>query len=195
MKKYFKYSVLLVSLITALSCNPQEHYRILSFFFDGVPRPEPVKKVESDTLSAEKQEKLPLISGSKMANTRNQPVTKTPLSFHPDYRKKACEKCHEISHAYRIKQRQPELCYQCHKPFESQYARLHGPVAAGFCNACHTVHQSEYKALLKMPVRSNCQHCHEPGDVNKNEAHKSISERSCLDCHNAHGGNTVHFLK
>ena len=72
---------------------------------------------------------------------------------------------------------------------------IHGPVAAGLCNACHLPHKSVNRYLLKLPVREICQYCHNAGDVEKNKAHEKTSHITCQECHNAHGGQTAHLLK
>jgi len=184
--------ILFISFLIAfsiISCSSGSSYPILSFFFDGVPEPERRKTVQADSLQN-------FIPRQKTARTsQDSTATTLNLIIHPDYQKKACDKCHELEHSYRLKQGQPQLCYQCHIPFESKYKQLHGPVAAGFCLTCHEPHKSNNKALAKMPVHLICRHCHDPGDVNKNEAHKKASNINCLQCHNAHGGDTAHLLK
>ncbi len=117
------------------------------------------------------------------------------MNLHPDYKRKNCDKCHTVEHSYRLKQRQPDLCYQCHPNFTSKFSKLHGPVAAGFCTTCHEPHKSTYKALLKMPVRDVCQHCHEAGDVVKNVAHQKINKTECLQCHDPHGGKSADLIR
>jgi predicted CXXCH cytochrome family protein len=114
---------------------------------------------------------------------------------HPAYRKKLCEKCHDVNHSYRLNNRQPDICYTCHESFEKKYKVVHGPVAAGFCTTCHQPHQSRNEKLLAIPVREVCQFCHQAGDVEKNMAHQKISTDNCMTCHNAHGGNTVNLIR
>jgi len=177
----------------AVSCNPHTSHALLSFFFDGVPEPEPQRQSQ-DTVRVVSAQQVNLLAG-QIQHFQDTTVTTLNLTLHPDYQKKACNKCHEMEHSYRLKNRQPKLCYQCHKPFESRFSHLHGPVAAGFCLACHVPHKSINKALVKMPVQRICRHCHEAGDVNKNEAHKKTSATNCLQCHDAHGGETVNLLK
>ncbi len=185
-----------VFLLLSAACNTQKHYQTLSVIFDGVPPPESPQREKTQKETENGKEKLKLFDNENgtTGNVKRKALNR-PLSSHPDFQKKRCGKCHSMQHANRIKQRQPELCYQCHKPYETRYLKLHGPVAAGFCNACHTAHQSSHASLLKMPVREVCLHCHDSGDVNKNKAHRSNSERSCMECHNAHGGSTTNFLR
>lgn len=184
-------AVLLMVFLSA--CDVQKHRHTLSIFFDGVPQEETVAKTKR---IAGEPEALPLLQ--KTASEQAPPASKHVAqirSAHPDFRDKKCEKCHDVDHGYRLNYGQPELCHTCHKQFEKKFARLHGPVAAGFCLACHDPHQSKNNRLLKMDARHLCVHCHEPGDVAQNEAHRQISETTCLKCHNAHGGKDLHFLK
>ena len=185
--------VWIFTAVLTVSCKPRLSYSVLSFFFDGVPVPEAETEVKK-TVQGDSVEQLVLFD-SPIRAYRASSVTTVELTQHPDYQKKACEKCHEIDHSYRLKDRQPQLCYQCHTPFESKYNKLHGPVAAGFCLACHEPHTSKSKALAKLPLRQICLHCHDAGDMNKNEAHQKANAGNCIQCHDAHGGDTSDFLK
>jgi predicted CXXCH cytochrome family protein len=186
---YLRFFVLLVFFLFTEACNPSTRQETLSFFFDGVPGIQQKNEQKADTL----QNRNPEPQGKeRLAEDENNRIQ---VSTHPDYKNKTCEKCHNIEHSYRLNDRQPELCYQCDKPFNSQFEKLHGPVAAGFCGACHEPHKSEHKALLKMSIRQVCQYCHEPGDVNKNLAHSNNSTVECLTCHNSHGGTSVNLLR
>jgi predicted CXXCH cytochrome family protein len=179
--------IFLETLLFACSGNVQ--HQTLAVFFDGVPQPAGDDITQADSVTN------PEIGAPTVKDTTAIVTIGRSASIHSDYLQKSCEKCHDIAHANRLVQRQPELCYQCHKRFDSKYVKVHGPVAAGFCTACHVAHKSEYKALLIMPVRQVCQHCHEPGDVEKNQAHDKISKVECLECHDAHGGKTKNLLK
>lgn len=176
-------------IFVLLSCNISKHYNTLTIFFDGVPNPDKQKQAQTDSSRLGVKQ----ITGRKEAGLTEN--IKHGLSIHPDYLNKSCAKCHQAAQGSRLKQRQPELCYQCHTPFDNKFKKIHGPAAAGFCTVCHGAHKSQHKALLKMPARQVCQHCHESGDVAKNEAHKEISSVECLECHDPHGGQTSNLLK
>lgn len=183
------FSYLIGVLFLVISCSTSSSHRVLSFFFDGVPRQDVPRPLVLKNDSG-----LELLQRSSDTDKTKVEEVKAAV-VHKIYQDKACEKCHAVESSYRLIQRQPTLCYQCHASFEQKYKRLHGPVAAGFCNACHEAHKSEYKALLKMPIRQVCQHCHEPGDIVQNEAHKKISTLACLTCHDAHGGDSANLLR
>ena len=184
----FKYVALFIVLLVSLTAGTCSR-NTLKTFFDGV---------ESDVDSTASSGRSGISSNQDSLTDslgKSDLEMKVPVkNQHPDYQRKQCEKCHDVSHSYRLIQRQPELCYQCHKSYEQKYKILHGPVAAGFCTACHAPHQSEHDRLLKMPVRDICQFCHHPGDISKNSAHQKISTETCLNCHNPHGGNTANLL-
>ena len=184
----FKRAVLLIVLLVSLTASACSR-NTLKTFFDGVEN-------DADSTASYERSGIPVNQDSLTDTPRDSDLDMTvPVkNQHPDYQRKQCEKCHDVSHSNRLIQRQPELCYQCHKSYELKHKILHGPVAAGFCTACHAPHQSEHERLLKMPVREICQFCHHPGDISKNSAHQKISTETCLNCHDPHGGNTANLL-
>lgn len=184
--KIYKLS-LVIPIIIILSCSRGT----MNFFFDGADQ-------KTGAESENQKGSSGILLNESLSDTTQQRGTNhiaEMISFHPDYREKKCEKCHDVNHAYRLINRQPELCYNCHKSFEEVYEVLHGPVAAGFCTTCHKPHQSEHDKLLILPVREVCRYCHQPGDVNKNEAHQKVASDNCMTCHNSHGGKTLNLLR
>ena len=178
-----------IVIVTIFSCSPAEHRQTLSFFFDGIAENGAPQKIKQDSI-------YNIQTIDKHDSNSTEKINPDQIkSGHPDYRNRMCDKCHDINRGHRLIQRQPAVCYGCHTRFEVKHEKIHGPVAAGFCNACHLPHQSQYPALLKMSLRNICQHCHEAGDVNKNMAHRRTSEVSCHACHDPHGGKDLHMLK
>ena len=171
--------VLLMTLIWSAGCGtPHERYRVLSFFFDGVPDPDKPKTV------------------AKVATTGPATVQLSILSRHKPYMENKCDVCHrsaageiqEFSEAYKV-------CVQCHAQVPRKYPKMHGPVAVGACKWCHAPHESVYPSLLKDAPLKLCTQCHEPNLLgNKPPAHND-GRTSCLDCHSGHGGTAAHFLK
>ena len=178
------YRLILIAIF--IGCSPASNYKLLSTFFDGVPNP------KDDTKSADSIA-VHSISIKKLEPSVAQ--TKTGIFLHPVYQKKQCDRCHDINHAYRLLERQPDLCYRCHENYNKRYEFIHGPVAAGYCISCHHPHKSEYRKLLLLKTDRICTHCHESGDVILNPAHKSINDINCIDCHNSHGGKNFNMLK
>jgi predicted CXXCH cytochrome family protein len=181
------YFAIIILLTTLSSCSQGT----LKFFFDGTE-----KKAQGE-FGKSVSDSLGILNPDTSAagNRMMENIKAQTISVHPAYRDKLCEKCHDVNNAYRLINRQPDICFNCHQSFNKKYAVLHGPVAAGFCTACHKPHQSENKKLLVLPVREICQYCHQPGDVEKNKAHEKISPDECRICHNAHGGSTKNLLK
>ncbi|MBI5417866.1 hypothetical protein HZA55_07975 [Candidatus Poribacteria bacterium] len=77
-----------------------------------------------------------------------------------------------------------QLCYQCHKPFESKKG-IHKPVAQGECHLCHETHSAANGNLLKDKVRNLCLSCHEQ-IASKAKHNISDNKRCTEDCHDPH---------
>lgn len=183
--------ILLTIMFTCIAftaCNTEKHYRTLSIFFDGVPEPRAEIPNRADSVQTDRA------TGFNESVNFDDSIKPDTASVHPVYRPNQCDRCHDVTHGYRLNQRQPALCYKCHDDFKNQFKKLHGPVAAGFCTACHLPHQSNYRPLLKKSPRENCRYCHQAGDVGKNSAHADNSDIECRECHNPHGGPNKYFL-
>ncbi len=161
----------------------------MSIFFDGVPPEADKSEVSADSLALQQAG-----NGSSAQSKFEQSQPKI-VSFHPDYQKKDCNKCHIQTQGFRLKKEDAELCNMCHEDYTTATPAVHGPVAAGFCKACHLPHKSANEKLLILPKDEICGYCHRSEDVVKNSAHKKMAEKACLDCHYAHGGQTVLMLK
>ncbi len=167
----------LVALVLLSGCEvTPARYKVLSFFFDGVPNPEEVK-------AAELREK----------EKKNTAAAKAYLgSAHPPYATKKCNSCHNPSTNVLLAPVQ-ELCYRCHK-FESENKWVHGPVASGGCTVCHDPHSSRYPHLLVSESENFCFYCHDENVIRGIEAHKGI-EAKCTDCHDPHMSVGRYLLK
>ena len=182
------YKLLVILIFTMFTSCSQS---ALKFFFDGVeetsvPESKPGEVHDSNQSLQTQPDSIEQENHDQAVNI---------ISVHPAYRRKQCKKCHDVNHSNRLLTRQPELCYNCHKPFAQIYPVLHGPVAAGYCTACHKPHQSGNDKLLRLPVREICQYCHRTGDVRKNKAHQKQGSENCMTCHNSHGGKTFNLLR
>ncbi len=166
----------LLILIILVSCSPETKYGVLSFFFDGVPDPHKTEKTK-DSANVSKPEKE-LVAKNAIKT----------LVMHPPYEEKACDGCHQMNNSYKLKSKQPDLCYTCHESFESKFKVVHGPVASGYCTECHSPHSSDFKKLLVSDNQKLCFKCHQQSDVLSNDVHSGIGDTKCWDCHNPHGG-------
>lgn len=177
-KNYFIKPVFIIAIgIAMYSCSPQSNYKVLSVFFDGVPNP-----YISDSIQQ---------AQSIADTTVDQSVrpAESAYTYHPPYREKDCNLCHDEKLMGRLTLSMPGLCYQCHENFKDRYRVLHGPVEAGYCTDCHNPHQAKDKNLLVRQGRSLCLYCHDENDVMANDVHEDTEDMNCTECHNPHGGD------
>lgn len=200
-------SICLILITVSLGgCAPEKRYRILSFFFDGVPRPGEVRAEEATSSAA----------------TAGAPAEVTVVQFytHGPFASKNCIACHQgglggpsmyipgrkassnkVSFGTKIRVPVTELCRGCHVRFRpaelgQRFRFVHGPVAAGACVRCHSPHQSRNPFMvLEQPVRKLCVHCHQPESLYAAEYHAQAKEEiDCTVCHDPHGGDRPYFL-
>lgn len=165
-------------------CSVEKNYKVLSFFFDGVPNPN-----EGGSQAGAR----PAGGGAFVAGTM--------VSAHTAYLDHRCVQCHgdqaQFGFATSGFSNLDELiCVTCHYQLLEGMAFTHGPVAAGMCLTCHDPHASPYPALLKETGPALCVKCH---DLAASEdpiipEHEDLG-RNCLDCHYGHGGELPYLLK
>lgn len=169
--------VLAVALVLAWTgCTVTEsNYKMLSYFFDGVPDP---------------NAPVPIDGGTLVDAIRRSPT----YTVHKPYEADACAECH--SSRFRLTRNDSPVCLKCHADQVSSHPRMHGPVAAGACLWCHSPHDSAYAHLLRDRDRPLCMQCHEQGLLSTATvpAHADAS-RGCLECHAGHGGAAALFLR
>ncbi len=161
-----------------LSCStPEQKYKVLSFFFDGVPRPAGLEQE----------------AGAPAAGP-GQPIQKAvPQIFeHGPYAAKYCEGCH-VRGSNRLIMPKEQLCNVCHTlGTEKRY--VHGPVNSGDCMICHDPHVSAYRYLLISDETDFCFYCHEKNDVYAREVHND-HKALCTQCHDPHMSDNEYLLK
>ncbi len=157
------------------ACEPNRRYAVLSFFFDGVPKP-----------GTEDQ-------GQKTRDTGESKSEQEKRSFyqHGPYAARICDGCHQPGTNKLILPKE-ELCTFCHTL--SVQKRVHGPLAAGGCTICHDPHGTTNRALLVADARDFCLFCHDPRDIMKRPVHRD-SSGTCTVCHDAHGADNEYLLK
>jgi predicted CXXCH cytochrome family protein len=174
-------------LVYLSACSTTKNYKILSFFFDGVPHPvneTPVLK--ADTVSS--------LASVDLTQETVQNVT-PKIQPHPPYHDRQCGSCHDQSTMGKLLKPLPELCYQCHNNFGTKYKVLHGPIGGGQCNMCHSPHMSANPNLLTRTEQQLCLYCHDSRQVMNNTHHAEIKDIDCIVCHNPHGGNDRNLLR
>lgn len=161
--------------------TPEERFKVLSFFFDGVPDPALATMTEEE---------------ARAAGVQRRRIRGVNYFLHAPYEEGACSECHvSISNVYESAL-DSGICLKCHDTVTRQYPRMHGPVAAVACLYCHASHDSDWPELLKTKSPSMCTQCHERGVLLSEDPPGHLDlERSCLDCHFGHGGTAYGFLK
>lgn len=198
-------------LILSSGCNNYTRYKVLTFFFTGVPPFE--------------EEKKPWVNDRKMTEytkeQKRRKVVKATRFSHGPYASGECYLCHETSatggmRGFGKKEEAAdsitkpgiipgklvaplrELCAGCHvsKSPEKAYEDglwVHGPVSAGFCTLCHGPHAGPNLYLLQKNEDELCLECHAEGLVFSRTVHKDRG--GCISCHNAHLGKDSRLLK
>ncbi len=158
---------------------PGLQYRILSFFFDGVP----LSKKNKDT-------------GKEGASTEAPGEKEAKLDeykTHGPYAAKLCSGCHIPAEGNRLILPVEELCLNCHV-LDLNKKKVHGPVVAGGCRVCHEPHGSPYRFYLVSDSKIFCFYCHDKKDIDKRDVHKS-TDKGCTYCHNAHASDNKFLLR
>jgi predicted CXXCH cytochrome family protein len=157
------------------ACSAGARYRVLNFFFDGVPNPA-AQALQAGGGSA--PQPAPQAAGN--------------YSKHPPFAKRQCPECH-LSGTNKLIAPLPQLCLRCHKFELEKRQYVHAPVVSGFCKLCHDPHSSRNPFLLVIKPEELCFFCHNPEDIYRNPTHAD-REALCLTCHNPHADNR-YFLK
>jgi predicted CXXCH cytochrome family protein len=175
-----------------VGCQSEAGYRVLTFFFEGVPPPGSIKITDRIKKTVQRVPPTPEeIADKKMA-------ARLAKQKHGGKHKPArdCNNCHRgsLGSGRRdIKKPIPDLCYSCHTDYHSSGDNLHGPVAVGECLFCHDSHASRYTKLQTAPQPNLCYMCHTQEDVALTDIHKDVLNSICTDCHDPHTGSLTEF--
>ena len=171
------------SLAAVLACSVGTRYRVLSFFFDGVPAP--------GTVGAQQE----VGNGLLVAPTAAARPPPPRVYSHEPYRENQCRDCHNPNGRWLMRTPEEGLCQQCHPNVPGSRLYVHGPVAANACGSCHHPHESPYPQMLVRDPREICLLCHDRADLTP-EPHATASpDQPCLGCHDPHGGADRYFLR
>lgn len=196
----------------ATGCDPLTRYKVLTFFFTGVPPYGEEEKPE--------EEEVKPVEIKKVSRGQSIVVKSTRFSHGP-YAANQCYLCHQTSGSggYRGFGKKeevksdvtvttgvsgklvvplPELCVGCHTDktrarAEADGLWLHGPVSTGVCTLCHGPHAGPEPYMLAKKAAEICRECHAEGLIHNQAVHKD--QPDCLSCHNAHLGKDSHLLK
>lgn len=100
----------------------------------------------------------------------------------------SCHNPHQSPYKGMLKDKQPELCFQCHPDSLVKNKSVHKPAAAGNCSVCHDNHQSDVPKRLLKDANVLCLGCH-PAMDKLLKAGKSVHaavQQGCPSCHNPH---------
>jgi DmsE family decaheme c-type cytochrome len=112
-----------------------------------------------------------------------------------------CTACHQVHVSHdpvRVKARQSETCYACHKEQRVQASQpFHHPINEGkvTCSDCHNPHGSAGPAMVaRDSINATCYTCHSEkrGPFVRN--HQPVQE-NCALCHSPHGTTHASLLK
>ncbi|MBI5739745.1 MAG: hypothetical protein HZA16_03400 [Nitrospirae bacterium] len=175
MKKSTIFLTIILTAALLYGCEATTRYRVLSFFFDGVPDPEEER-----------------VAKVQKGDAGEAGVKKRTSYQHGPYAAKMCNGCH-IQGTNRFVASIEELCVRCHE-FRMDKQWIHGPLASGGCRVCHDPHSSRQRYLLVSKSEEFCLHCHDEKAIARNEAHKDV-DTDCTSCHNAHMSDRRYLLK
>ncbi len=172
---------LALAILALWSCGtPEERYKTLSFFFDGVPLPESMR---------------PEVEGDGNNSVALVVVTHAP------YAAERCSECHGEIGQFSMSLAgysgvKASVCLKCHEGTQTEFQHMHGPVASIQCLACHEPHESRYEHLLSARAPKLCLDCHMGEDLQASgSAEHADLTTDCLNCHLGHGGNDPSFLR
>ena len=173
----------MIGLSIIFGCKtPEQRYRTLSFFFDGVPLPEsmrPADLAEADDLTLDAYGRI-----------RLRPPVIEWVVHEPE-----CDECPSSKKTKYPYAEAPELCWDCHDPEDFEGRVQHGPFAAGACLQCHSPHKSRYEALLVSTPSELCANCHDTTTFAGIERHLAEEGEDCIGCHNPHAAPEPYMLQ
>lgn len=167
--------------IVLMGCNAKNHYKILSFFFDGVPPPEAPKTMEA----APRDSKV----------TADKPEAPLREIFtHKPFGANQCTLCHDLSQGNRV-DTSSALCFRCHGDEKAKGKMVHMPVALGDCLTCHDPHQSGFKYQLRSSPPMLCFNCHDQALMEGRVKHAAVELAGCPFCHSPHSSRENKLLQ
>lgn len=167
-----------LGLTAWVGCSIDKNYKVLSFFFDGVPDPAKVKEVEA----------------AAAMQGYSDPRKSPSYSVHKPYAEEKCADCHEGR--LRISKYDSTICLKCHDQKVSDHPVTHGPVVAQACLWCHSPHESAYPSLMKARPRDVCTQCHTAAMLeNPRVPAHTDDTKDCLACHFGHGSSDRYLMR
>ncbi len=172
-------SLLLLAITLFLGCTAERRYKVLSFFFDGVPDPNALQ-VDRNA------EQVVTTSGGRIIRVYQ----------HKPFKDNQCGSCHAVSSGSfdSFNKVDQKVCLKCHADQLTRFPVMHGPVASVQCLACHSPHESAIPGMLKQKAPGVCTQCHVP-DLRPQDKDHQAQDSPCLTCHVAHGSDRHGLLR
>ncbi len=179
--------LLAAALLLAAACSAPTRYRVLKFFFDGVPDPNRPARVAAQTST----------QPAEVAATQPAGVEQPRLlaHAHPLYRDNRCDQCHDMFGGGLVRPVAEGLCNMCHPRPAPGTEFVHKPVADNDCLACHHYHASAYPRILLADPAELCFRCHQRDQLSPESHRATFGRQRCIDCHDPHGGADRFRLK
>jgi predicted CXXCH cytochrome family protein len=176
-----------VGLALLAACAKDSRYRMLKFFFDGVP----TVAEQQTTTSLVSARKRPFTFPHRPPTAPAAPTALPAVSIHKPFAERKCTACHDMSAGGDALTRNLNLCDRCHQEERVNENWAHGPINLGQCMPCHRAHQSPYPHLLDEPMPNLCLRCHEDTLDRKTQYHNVANLAQCTHCHDAHRASTT----
>lgn len=181
-------AVLLCALFAGCG-DPVTKYRVLSFFFDGVPVPPELATEDPNATTQPADANSPGAVASRAAALRAETL------YHVPYKNRQCVKCHAKTGSFEVPVNR-DICRGCHLMHYDVPADdwLHGPLVVGKCSMCHLSHQSKYTGLLVRAEIDLCLDCHDRAATLAKPYHAEAGTgaKTCGACHDPHSaGNRL----
>ena len=176
------------AVLAASACSGPARHRVLTFFFDGVPKP------GGDTPGQDTGE--PATDTPESPGDERKPAANKAVFYnHQPYWENRCRDCHDPNGGQVYQTAEQGLCATCHPDLPGNARYVHGPVAVKSCLFCHHYHRSLHAKLLLDEPDALCFRCHKREGLTEGEHHADIDERPCIECHDPHSGDDRFFLK
>jgi len=179
--------------VIVAGCDREARYKILTFFFEGVPPLDGEKDAVETEITTVDESLQPAVAQKKNVSRILQQRRSSKHDSVAD-----CNKCHMGgmgSGKRQLIRPMPDLCYSCHTNYHAGGGYLHGPIAVGECVFCHDPHRSKYVHLQKAPQPKLCYQCHVLEGIKLVAGHQEMQDTICTDCHDPHVSSMENLLK
>jgi len=185
--RFLFYSILVFFSLLLVCCSEKENYKVLTFFFDGVP--DPNAKIET-------KNKTNKIDSSKIKRRMNiVKQAELKVFFHEPFKERLCNECHDFEGGNKLIKPLPDLCFSCHDDFFEEKQFKHGPAVSGNCTMCHHPHFTDQEFMMKRKGREVCLYCHDENNIMVKPIHKENGSKLCWTCHDPHAADKRYLLK